>query len=304
MGRLSNPKGTNVDALSRSYTTELEVRSDGDGRTIQGIVVPYGQTAKVSDGGPSYQERFQRGAFSKYLSEKPVDRFALRLLSQHDANRPLGRAVDMVETDAGLMGSFRVSDTAHGRDQLELVRDGVLGAFSVGFVPMQAKRDGSITVRTEVALREVSLVTFPAYEGAVVTGLRQLAPDEQMLAQQLLACLTVADVKLDPIIDALACADGALDMAQSVISQILGMPDPNMDDEEAEGMAYDMGEMSPMQMSSSLTSLARRLDEAIAARASTTPTGAGADGPLTHPGRFVIARNVLRVSLIERGIKR
>ena len=295
-----------MTALSRSFTTDLEVRSDGDGRTIQGIVVPYGQTAKVSDGGPSYSERFQRGAFSKYLREKPVDRFALRLLSQHDANKPLGRAVDMVETDAGLLGSFRVSDTAHGRDQLELVRDGVLGAFSVGFIPMQAKRDGSITVRTEVALREVSLVTFPAYEGAVVTGLRQLAPDEQMLAQQLLTCLVVADTKLDPIIDALMCADGALDQAQAVISQILGMPNPNMDDEEDEGM-YDMAgmgtDMTPVEMSSSLTSLARRLDEAIAARASTTATAAGADGPLTHPGRLVIARNVLRASLIERGIK-
>ena len=293
-----------MTALSRSFTSDLEVRADGDGRTIQGIVVPYGQTAKVSDGGPAYQERFQRGAFAKYLSEKPVDRFALRLLSQHDANRPLGRAVDMVETDAGLLGSFRVSDTAYGRDQLELVRDGVLGAFSVGFVPMQAKRDGSITVRTEVALREVSLVTFPAYEGAVVTGMRQLAPDEQMLAQELLACLMIADVKLDPIIDALACADGALDMAQSVISQILGVPNPNMDDEEAEGMAYDMGDMAPMEMSSSLTSLARRLDEAIAARATTTATAAGADGPLTHPGRLLIARSLLRVSLIERGIRK
>jgi len=297
-----------MTALSRSFTTDLEVRSDGDGRTIQGIVVPYGQNARVSDGGPAYQERFQRGAFSKYLSEKPVDRFALRLLSQHDAHKPLGRAVDMVETEAGLMGSFRVSDTAYGRDQLELVRDGVLGAFSVGFMPIKSKRDGSTTVRTEVALREVSLVTFPAYEGAVVTGLRQLAPDEQMLAQQLLTCLAVADVKLDPIIDALACADGALDMAQAVVSQILGMPNPNMDDEEAEEGGYmadmgaDMGDMTPVQMSSQLTSFARRLDQAIAARA-TTPTGAGADGPRMHPGRLVIARNVLRTSLIERGIK-
>ena len=299
-----------MTALSRSFTTDLEVRADGDGRTIQGIVVPYGQNAKVSDGGPHYQERFQRGAFSKYLSEKPVDRFALRLLSQHDAHKPLGRAVDMVETEAGLMGSFRVSDTAYGRDQLELVRDGVLGAFSVGFMPIKSKRDGSTTVRTEVALREVSLVTFPAYEGAVVTGLRQLAPDEQILAQQLLTCLAVADVKLDPIIDALMCADGALDMAQSVVSQILGMPNPNMDDEEAEGgymadmagMGADMGDMTPMQMSTQLTSFARRLDQAIAARA-TTPIGAGADGPRMHPGRLVIARNVLRASLIERGIK-
>jgi len=291
-----------MDALSRSYTTELEVRSDGDGRTIQGIVVPYGQTARVSDGGRPYEERFQRGAFSQYLHRNPIDKRAVRLLSQHKPDMPLGRATDLHETDAGLFGAFRVSDTAHGRDQLELVRDGVLGAFSVGFTPVQERRDGSTTIRTEVALREVSLVTFPAYEGAVVTGIRSLAPDEQMLAQQLLACLTVADVKLDPIIDALACADGALDMAQSVISQILGMPNPNMDDEEAEGMAYDMGDMEPMQMSSSLNHLARRLDEAIAAR--TAPSSeAGTDGPLTPPGRIIIARNLLRVSLIERGIR-
>jgi hypothetical protein len=86
------------------------------------------------------------------------------------------------------------------------------------------------------------------------------------------------------------------------------MPNPNMDDEEAESgyaadMGADMGDMTPVQMSSSLTSLARRLDEAIAARGSTTTTVAGADGPHTHPGRLLIARNVLRANLIERGIR-
>jgi HK97 family phage prohead protease len=297
-----------MTALSRSFTSDLEVRADGDGRTIQGIVVPYGQTAKVSDGGPAYQERFQRGAFSQYLNRNPIDKRPVRLLSQHKADLPLGRAVELQETEMGLFGSFRVSDTAYGRDQLELVRDGVLGAFSVGFTPVQMRKDGQTTIRTEVALREVSLVTFPAYEGAVITGMRALAPDEQILAQQLLTCLAVADVKLDPIIDALMCADGALDMAQSVVSQILGMPNPNMDDEEAEGgymadMGADMGDMTPMQMSSQLTSFARRLDEAIAARATAPSSEAGADGPLTPPGRLIIARNVLRTSLIERGIK-
>lgn len=297
--------------VTRAFASDLEVRSDGDGRTIQGIVVPYGQTAKVSDGGPTYQERFQRGAFRKYLADKPVDRFPLRLLSQHDAHKPLGRATELRETDGGLWGAFRVSDTAYGRDQLELVRDGVLGAFSVGFVPMQAKRDGDITVRTEVSLREVSLVTFPAYEGAIVTGVRQLPPDEVMLAQQLLTVLAVADAKLDPIVDALEAADGALDAAQMIIAQILQVPNPDdVDEKDPADEAEDMAEMgfamagaAPMQMSSSLTSLARRLDEAIAARASTTPLGAGADGPHMHPGRLLIARNNLRAALIQRGIK-
>jgi HK97 family phage prohead protease len=297
-----------MKALSRAFTSDLEVRADGDGRTIQGIVVPYGQTARVSDGGPAYEERFQRGAFAQYLHRNPIDKKAVRLLSQHDSNKPLGRAIEMAETEDGLYGAFRVSDTAYGRDQLELVRDGVLGAFSVGFVPMQAKRVGKTTVRTEVALREVSLVTFPAYEGAIVTGVRALAPDEQMLAQQLLTVLAVADARLDPIVDALCQADGALDAAQMVISQILGVPNPDCDDEEeyAEDDMQDpadpTADPATMQMSSSLTSLARRLDEAIAARNAPT-TVAGADGPLTPPNRLLIARNVLRANLIERGIR-
>lgn len=302
-----------MTALSRAFTADLEIRSDGDGRTIQGIVVPYGQTARVSDGGPSYEERFQRGAFTKFLNERPIDRFPLRLLSQHDSNRPLGRAIELRDTESGMYGAFRISNTAEGNDQLELVRDGVLGAFSVGFRPINQKRDGSVTVRTEAALREVSLVTFPAYEGALVTGMRALTTDEHALAMELLAVLAAADSRLDPIVESLLMADGALDAAQAVIAKILAVPNPDEPGEEEEH--EEMGIMQMLNpesetededemvtMSSSLTSLARRLDEALAARATSTPTGAGTDGPQMHPGRLIIARNVLRASLIERRI--
>ena len=301
-----------MNALSRAYTSDLEIRADGDGRTIQGIVVPYGQTARVSDGGPSYTEKFQRGAFANYLNKKPIDRWPMRLLSQHKTDMPIGRATDLRETDAGLFGAFRVSDTTAGRDQLELVRDGVLGAFSVGFTPMQATKDGPTTIRTEVALREVSLVTFPAYEGAIVTGIRALAPDEQLLAQQLLNVLAIADVKLDPFVDALCAADGALEAAQAIVSQILMVPNPDENDCTdgcdceccaADPAADPADPAAPMQMSSALTSLARRLDVAFAARATAPSTEVGTDGSLTPPGRLVIARNNLRACLIERGIK-
>lgn len=159
--------------LQRAFVAcDLSIRAEGDGRTISGLVVPFGEPARVRDaGGPPYVEVFQRGAFTKTLAER---RSPVKLLSQHDATRPIGVAALLEERDGGLFGEFRVSDTRHGNDQLALARDGALDSFSVGFAPVQhVKRDGA-TVRTEVKLREVSLVTFPAYESALVTGVRSL----------------------------------------------------------------------------------------------------------------------------------
>ena len=45
-------------------------------------------------------------------------------------------------------------------------------SFSVGFVLIRDNRDGHAPVRTEAALREVSLVGFPAYAGADPPGHR------------------------------------------------------------------------------------------------------------------------------------
>lgn len=278
--------------FTRDFTADLEIRSDGTGRTIHGIVVPFDAPARVSDGGPAYQESFQRGAFTKTLAER---RSPVKLLSQHDRTNPIGRAIEIREESSGVYGAFQVSKTRSANDQLELARDGVLDSFSVGFAPVKHVLRNGVTVRTEVALREVSLVTFPAYEGALVAGIRSLDPGETALAQQLLAVLAGADAQLDPIVEALCAADGALDAAQAVLSQILAVPNPDPMD-----AGDDMGDM---QMSSSLASLARRLDAAIATRASATPSGAGESEPQSHSGRLLVARNNLRAAFIERGIK-
>lgn len=284
------PKLTERDALCRDFAADLEIRSDGTGRVIHGIVVPFGVSARVSDGGAPYMESFERGAFTKTLAER---RSPVKLLSQHDHRNPIGRAENMREDAAGLYGEFRVSNTSAANDQLELARDGVLDSFSVGFAPVNHVKRGGTVVRTEVALREVSLVTFPAYEGAVVAGIRSLDAGQAALAQQLLTALAVADAQLDPIVEALCAADGALDQAQAVIAQILAVPDPDVEDATDE----------ELMNSDNLTSLARRLDAAIAARAG-TPTGAVTDEPPTgHSGRLIVARNNLRAALTERGIR-
>lgn len=158
--------------ISRAFTGDIEVRSDGTGRTVHGIVVPFDRVARVSDGGPSYDEAFQRGAFAKTIAERGSK---VKLLSQHDSrSNPLGRATLLREDAAGLYGEFSVSKTRAGDEALELVRDGALDSFSVGFKPVNHAMRAGVKWRTEVGLREASLVTFPAYEEAFVGGVRAL----------------------------------------------------------------------------------------------------------------------------------
>jgi HK97 family phage prohead protease len=151
---------------------DLEIR--GDGRTVFGLAVPFDQVARVSDGGPSYRERFVRGAFARTLSGNAGSR--VKLMANHDRKRfPVGRATALREDSAGLVGEFHVSATRDGDEVLQLIRDKVLDSFSVGFSPVRHRRsDDGVTERLEVALREVSIVAFPAYEGALIGGVRDL----------------------------------------------------------------------------------------------------------------------------------
>lgn len=159
-----------MNVITRAFAGDLQIRADGTGRTIAGLVVPYDTVARVSDGGRPYDEMFRFGSMSKTIAERG-DR--VKLLLQHDRNNPIGRATLLREDPAGLYGEFAVSAVPAGDQAIELVRDGVLDSFSVGFAPIKSVKDErGITVRTEVALREASLVTFPAYDEARIMALR------------------------------------------------------------------------------------------------------------------------------------
>jgi len=115
---------------------------------------------------------FKRGAFAKTIDDRG-DR--VKFLAQHDRrSMPLGRATLLREDATGLYGEFRVSNTAAGDEALELIRDGALDAFSVGFRPVRDRwnADRSMVERTEARLDEVSAVAFPAYDGALIAGVR------------------------------------------------------------------------------------------------------------------------------------
>lgn len=152
-------------------TAELRVRSDGDGRTVYGIVVPYGQVAEVDDGRGPYRESFEPGAFSRSIADRGAK---VRLFVNHATHTrlPIGRATALEERPDGLHGAFTVSATRDGDEAITLIQDGVVDAFSVGFRPIRERNDKGVVRRIEAALREVSLVSMPAYPGALVGGVR------------------------------------------------------------------------------------------------------------------------------------
>lgn len=154
-------------------TPEIHVRDSGDGRTVYGVVVPYGQVAEVDDGRGPYRERFAAGAFARSIADRGAK---VRLFINHDAHRrlPIGRALELVERPDGLHGAFAVSATRDGDEALVLVRDGVVDSFSVGFRPLRERSVAGVVERIEAALREVSLVGMPAYAGALVGGVRSV----------------------------------------------------------------------------------------------------------------------------------
>jgi HK97 family phage prohead protease len=159
--------------LSRSYECDISVRSEAGGRTIYGIIVPFERVARVSDGGPFYDEAFQRGAFSKHLAERQKP---LMLLSQHRMDRdPLGRSTLLREDSAGLYGEFFTFDTTKANDALNLAAEGAL-SFSIGFRGIKYEKRSGVVWRTEAGVREASLVTYPAYEDAMA-AVRSLSPE-------------------------------------------------------------------------------------------------------------------------------
>lgn len=149
-------------------TTQL---TTGDGRTVFGIAVPFGQVTEVSDGdGRPYKERFDIGSCRRTIAERG---HKLKLLVGHDMRRlPIGKATALEERDDGLHVEFAVSDTTAGNDTLTAIRDGLVGGFSVGFSGIGQRWDGDVLVRTEVALNEISVTPFPAYSGAAIGGVR------------------------------------------------------------------------------------------------------------------------------------
>jgi HK97 family phage prohead protease len=134
--------------------------ADQQTRTIEGVAVPYGETANL--GGTVY--RFQEGSLVQARNRTP-------LLLGHDRNRPIGVLVELADTPNGALARFQIDNGVEGDLALEQAASGSRGGLSIGadIITGEADTDGVVTV-TAASLLEVSLVAIPAFAGADVTS--------------------------------------------------------------------------------------------------------------------------------------
>lgn len=169
-----------AEPVERQHAPGLEVREvqirsvDAAKREVYGIAVPWDQEVRIAGWTEDYYESVQRGACTARDGEP-------KAFWEH--RQIIGRAVSTRDTDEGWEVALRISETTTGNDVLALVRDGSIDRFSIGFVPIEhterEDEDGvRHVVRTRIEVREVSLVPFPAYDGAKVAGHRHEAPEQ------------------------------------------------------------------------------------------------------------------------------
>jgi hypothetical protein len=158
--------------LFRSYgVTDVELRG-GDGRTIFGLAAPFNKPARIHEHGRTFDETILPGAFARTIAARARK---VPLFAQHQSTRlPLGPVQTLEESIDGLVVTARLSATRDADEVRELVRDGALGAFSIGFSPVREawSRDDSRRELYEVKLHEISVVALPAYEDALIAGVR------------------------------------------------------------------------------------------------------------------------------------
>jgi len=154
--------------MENMITRSFEIReTNQETREVSGIAVPYNDTIDIGGG---WSERFEKGA---------VDLNAdVKLFRDH--NEIIGSVTKMSEDDAGLTITAKISETQLGNDTLQLVKDGAIRSFSVGFIPVIDEKKEKTIIRKKVNLKEVSLVAFPAYDNAAVLAVRNETNQEEI----------------------------------------------------------------------------------------------------------------------------
>lgn len=159
----------------------LELRASGDAVTVEGYAAVFNQRADI---GGWFFEQIAQGAFAEAIGRDDVP-----FLINHEG-LPLARSragvgtLKLIEDDHGL----KISAELDGSDPdvqsiVGKMRRGDLDKMSFSFRTEVEEWDtsGPIPVRTlsKVSLRDVSIVTMPAYDGTDI-GLRSLETHRSM----------------------------------------------------------------------------------------------------------------------------
>ena len=154
-----------------SLTSTFKALANEDGSVI---IRGMASTADFDRAGDSISaEAWQKGGLRNF-EKNPI------ILFNHDYDRPIGRATGMKAGPNGLELECKISKNAPG-NIAELVKDGVLGAFSVGFRVKDAdyiKETDGLMIK-DAELFEVSVVSVPCNQSATFSLAKSFDSSEE-----------------------------------------------------------------------------------------------------------------------------
>lgn len=135
--------------------------ADVEGRTIRGLVVPFGKVGNTSAG----PVQFSMGAFGDIKPEHIV------LNTEHDRTRPIGRGIEgsAQVSPSGVSMAFKIAPTTAGTDALIEASEGLRPAFSIEATPDQYDIKGGVMHIAKSTIVGVAHVTNPAFKDAQIT---------------------------------------------------------------------------------------------------------------------------------------
>jgi uncharacterized protein len=144
------------------YIEASSIECSEDRREISGKIVPLG-TGEIG--------QTNLGAYTFESGSIDIeDVKAIKLFSQHDMKKPIGRMISAETREGiGIFATFKLSRSTAGNDALVMAQEGLVTGMSIGaeIIASKPSRDGH-TVVTAAKLKEVSLVTEPAFKSAQV----------------------------------------------------------------------------------------------------------------------------------------
>jgi HK97 family phage prohead protease len=156
------------------YIEASSIECSEERREISGKIVPMGtgEIGNTNLGGVV----FEAGSI------EIDDPSKIKLLSQHDMKKPVGRMVTATVRPDGIYATFKLSRSQAGSDAMIMASEGLVSGLSIGaeIIASAPSRAGH-TVVTAAKLKEVSLVTEPAFKSAQVL---EIAAEEVVPAEE------------------------------------------------------------------------------------------------------------------------
>lgn len=136
---------------------------------VEGLASAYGNIDHAGD-------IVERGAYKRTLDRFNASAKGMPFLAHHRHDKPIGRILELRDSDEGLYFKARFSDSHDGQNVRSQFLDGTLDSFSIGYRVLQKQtdrvNDRKVLRLKEIALHEISAVTFPCNELAKLTAVK------------------------------------------------------------------------------------------------------------------------------------